>query len=488
MKSSDVLAKIEEMGGLPSLPQTLLNIQKVASDNRSSADDLAECILRDQALTMRVLKVVNSAMYRRRNREQVRTVSRAVVVMGFDTVRQLALGLSVFDMMSKLSRSPLLADIARHSLVAAGFAQLLAEVSGKAAPEEAFVAALVHDIGKIVLIECSPEVMDQVQAAQDSGENARQAEKLHFGLSHDRAGRRLAARWGLPATLQQIIRRHHEVDPLDPPENLDPLLGAIVYANAMAHFTCAAGDQARENRILVQSGRVLGIPADRLDGIFSRVGDEISELARYTGVEVGDLVDYGSIVNVDGSANVAPRRMGPAEIARRTAEQLALYQEVGLGLAEGRDPKILMQMILQGAVDILDFARVVFFRVDRAAKLLRPEAWAGGVDPDLAGRLVLPLKMASGAVALAQLEHRAVHITRSQGEIFSSQAGQALLEATDCSGLAAVPVATPEGVAGVLYGDGGPAGAEVVAEQVRELQGLALQIGLVVSSGRLTME
>ena len=125
MKSADVFEQIEKMGGLPSLPQTLLNIQKVANDNRSSAEDLAECILRDQALTMRVLKVVNSVMYQRRNREQVRTVRRAVIVMGFNAVRQLALGLSVFDMMSKLSRSPQLVHIARHSLVTAGFAQVL---------------------------------------------------------------------------------------------------------------------------------------------------------------------------------------------------------------------------------------------------------------------------------------------------------------------------------------------------------------------------
>ena len=121
MKSAEVFAQIEKMGDLPSLPQTLLQIQKVAEDANSCADDLAKCILEDQALTMRVMRVVNSAMYKRSDQGEIRTVRRAVVVIGFETVRKLALGLSVFDMMSKLSRSPYLAEIGRHSLLTAGF-------------------------------------------------------------------------------------------------------------------------------------------------------------------------------------------------------------------------------------------------------------------------------------------------------------------------------------------------------------------------------
>jgi HD-like signal output (HDOD) protein len=169
MHSSDVLEQIEAMGELPILPQTLLQIQKVATDDRSSAEDLAEVILKDQALTLRVLRIVNSALYQRRNKERVSTVRKAVITIGFETVRKLALGLSVFDMMSKLSRSPHLLDVAQHSMITAAFAQMLAEASGRVPPEEAFVTALVHDIGKAVLVECSPDDYDLVLADQREG-------------------------------------------------------------------------------------------------------------------------------------------------------------------------------------------------------------------------------------------------------------------------------------------------------------------------------
>ena len=480
MTSADVFAQIEKMGELPSLPQSLLNIQTVATDDSSSAEDLARCILKDQALTMRILKVVNSAMYQRRNQENVKTVRRAVIVMGFETVRKLALGLSVFDMMSKLSRSPWLAEISKHSLICGVFAQILAEASGKVVPEEAFVTALIHDIGKVVLLECSPEAMDQVLADMAGGSEALEAERRYFGLTHDRAGRRLAGRWRLPTDLQNIIGDHHDIDPLHPPKSLEPRLGVIVYANAMSRFSCTEKTRENEYRILLQAGQALGISLSRLEEIYSWIADEISDIADRVGVDMGDLADYGMIVNVEGSVNVAPRRLTPEEIAKRTACQLQLYQAVGLGLAAGGDLQPLVDLIMEGAVRILGFERVVFLEIDKASQLLRPRIWAGISAEELAAQLELPLQRETGALALAAIENRSFHVPRAGSEAYGDLVGEALLAAAQCTGFAVATVSTPGGLIGVLYADGGPGGADVVAEQSTELNSLATQLGLVL--------
>ncbi len=483
MTSADVFEQIEKMGELPSLPQTLLKIQSVAKDDRSSADDLAKCILKDQALTMRILKVVNSAMYQRRNREKVRTVRRSVIVMGFETVRKLALGLSVFDMMSKLSRSPLLAEISSHSLLTAAIAQTLAEASGRVAPEEAFVTALIHDVGKIVLVECSPSAMDKAQSDMVDGVPVIEAERRHFGITHDRAGRRLAARWQLPSELQNVIGDHHDIDPLSPPKNVDPLLGTIVFANAMSRFTCQPADQPQEYRILRKAGKVLGISSHRLEEINAGLPEEINSLAECLGVDVGDMRDYGSVVNVEGSVNVAPRHMNPEEIANRTARQLDLYRKIGQGVSSGVSPNELLMEIMQGAVDILGFERVILLKVDRDAHLLRPLLAAGIDAEELAPKLELPLKRETGALVLAVLEHRDLHVPNASSEAYGDLAGPALLAAACCKGFAVSPVRTPSGFNAVLYGDCGPNGDDVVAEQATELAGLALQMGVVLSAG-----
>ncbi len=481
MNSADVFAQIEKMGELPSLPQSLLRIQQVATDDRSSADDLARCILKDQALTMRVLKVVNSAMYQRRGRESVRTVRKAVIVLGFETVRKLALGLSVFDMMSKLSRSPWLAEIANHSLVTAAFAQILAETSGLIPPEEAFVTALVHDIGKVVLLECSPDAMEEVLRDRAGGTETLEAERRHFGITHDRAGRRLAARWQLPAAIQNVIGDHHDIDPKRPPESLDPLLATIVFANAMSRFRCGVETQEVEYRILRKAGRVLGIPSARLDDVYSRVANEIEDLAGCLGVDLEDLRDDGALVNVGGRANVAPRKLTLEEIARRTAQQLELYREVGMGLSGGRDPGELLNLILQGAVDILGFERTILLEADRQSHQLRSRSWAGMAAEELAQFLDLPLKRESGAVALAVLEHRDFHVPMASNPAYGPLVGRDLLRLARCVGFAVCPVRLTDGsVFGVLYADGGAEGQDISAEQAHELGGLAQQVGLVL--------
>lgn len=478
MNSSAVFEQIEKMGELPSLPQTLLYIQKVAADSKSCADDLAASVLNDQALTLRVLKVVNSAFYQRRNQEQIRTVRRAVIVMGFEAVCKLALGLSVFDMMSKLSRSPYLATITRHSLVCAGFAQVLAEASGKVAPEEAYVTALVHDIGKVVLLECSPAHMDQVLRELSGGVPALEAERRHFGITHDRAGRRLAARWKLPLELQNAIGDHHDIDPLHPPRDLDPLLGVIVYADAISRFTGESGPQ--EQALMRAAGRALGITPTRMEALLIRANDEIADLAACIGQGVGDLMDYARLVNREGSAVVAPAAIPAAELARRTAAQLELYRHVGEGIACGSDPDGLLAVILDGAVDILGFRRVVLLEIDPVRRSLVPVMCAGPGADDVAPHLALPLTRGSGALALAVLEHRAYHVPMAASPAYQGLAGSDLLAAARCAGYAAAPVVTPAGVLAVLYGDAGPDGDDVVAEQASELAGLATQAGLVL--------
>lgn len=476
MTSADVFAQIERMGQLPSLPRTLLSIQNVASDDRSSADDLADVILEDQALTMRVLKVVNSAMYQRMGGERVRTVHRAVVVLGFETVRKLALGLSVFDMMSKLSRSPQLAKIARHSLITAGLAQLLAEASGTMPPEEAFVTALVHDIGKVVLIECSAATMDAVQRDVARGVPALEAERRRFGISHDRAGRRLAVRWQLPIDLQNVIGDHHDIDAHQPPRRLDPHLGTIVFANALAN---AVDNEDQATRLLQKAARTLGIPSARVESLAAQLQVEVADLAERLDLDVGDLALYTDVVNAPGSASRAPRHLTEKELARRTVCQLELYQRVGEGLARGDEPGGLIQAIVDGAAEILGFERVVLLSIDRAARRFRPWAWAGIAAGELAPRLQLPATRDTGALALAYLERRAFHAPAARSDIYRGQVGDELLEITRCVGLAVAPVMIPRGPIGVLYADGGPDGQDVVAEQASELSGLAAQIGLV---------
>lgn len=481
MRASDVLEQIEQMGELPILPQTLLQIQRVATDDRSSADDLTDVILKDQALTVRVLRIVNSALYQRRDRDRVGTVRKAVITIGFETVRKLALGLSVFDMMSKLSRSPHLMDVAQHSMITAAFGQMLAEASGRIPPEEALVTALVHDIGKAVLVECSPADYDRVVADVRQGRDTIDAEREHFGMSHDRAGRRLAARWKLPRGIQSVIGDHHDFDAQHPPKHVDAALAIIVYADAMSRFQARPDTRADEWKILHNAAFTLGIPVSRMEELYGRVNSEIENLAAAVDLSTGDLQDYGAVVNVDGSASIAPP-LGAEEIAQRTAAQLQLYRAVGRGLAEGTDRTPLLAGIVDAVVQILGFQRCILFRVDRPTERLLPWMWAGLDTEAIVPQLEIPLTRESGVVAECALQRRSFHVPMASSVAYQGMVGNKLLEVTHSTGFTCAPVLGNTGVVGVLFADHGSQGTDVAAELATELAGLATQAGLIAQS------
>lgn len=349
-------------------------------------------------------------------------------------------------------------------------------------PEEAFVTALIHDIGKVVLLECSPEAMDDVLHDKAGGISALEAERRYFGITHDRAGRRLAARWQLPVELQNAIGDHHDIDPLNPPRNLDPTLGVIVYANAMSRFEGDPEQDSSEYRIVRKACKSLGIPAARLEDIHERVVAEIPDLARSMGLENLDLDEFAQVVNVDGSATVAPQRISAEELAARTSGQLELYRRVGAGLARGRSPDDLVQEILAGAVDLLGFERVVLLRVDRQERRLTPLNWSGVEADKLAARMTFPLSRKTGALALTVFDQRCYHVPMAKNPAYNGMAGHELLAAAQCDGFVTAPVLVSGRVFGVLYADAGAGSGDVVAEQAHELNGLAVQLGLVLGS------
>lgn len=228
------------------------------------------------------------------------------------------------------------------------------------------------------------------------------------------------------------------------------------------------------------ASRVLGIPFARMEGILLRAADEIADLAACIGHGIGDLRDYGQLVNRAGGTLVAPAAISAEDLARRTAAQLDLYRRVGEGIAAGEDGDGLLAAILDGAVEILGFRRAVLLEVDQQHRRLVPTLCAGPGAQELAPHLALPLTRASGPLALAILEHRAFHVPMADSPAYQGLAGSDVLAAARCAGYAVAPLATPRGIVGVLYGDAGPDGQDIVAEQAAELAGLATQAGLVL--------
>jgi len=197
------------------LPISLARILEVTSDRSSTALDLAAEIAKDPALTMKVLRTVNSAFFGFRRR--IQTVSDAVILLGFTEVERLALAISVINLFGgERERARSLSQLWRHSLAASMAASILVEEYKHEIEEtgSAHVAALLHDIGKAILGQAVPEAVHEIERLLEAGEcRPFEAEmEVLDGVSHCEVGAWVAEGWSLPVGLVESLMLHHRPD------------------------------------------------------------------------------------------------------------------------------------------------------------------------------------------------------------------------------------------------------------------------------------
>ncbi len=211
MKPASLRRIIGRIRDLPTLPRTVLKITELVNDPKSSAKDLAKVITDDQVLTARLLKLVNSSFYG--FPQKIGTVTGAIVLLGFDAIRNLLLTTSVFSLFSKKDKVDrfLTEQFWDHSLGAAIGAKVIGDYMRYDKVEELFVAGLLHDIGKIVELLFLPEDFAQVISSV-KGEDILMvdAEKKILEYTHAEVGELLAEKWNMSSKLVNVIAHHHE--------------------------------------------------------------------------------------------------------------------------------------------------------------------------------------------------------------------------------------------------------------------------------------
>ncbi len=223
ISSRQVFLKLQNIDDIPTLPVIVLKILKALESESSSAENVGKIITNDQSISTRVLRLANSAFYGFSKR--ISTISNAIVILGFDTVRQLALATSFFDTLSKISGGTTInkQDFWVHAIATAKGAHLLGE---KLAPESSsplFTAGLLHDVGKLILLAYFTKEYDEILIeVQEKRLSLAKVEKSVLSTDHSEVGGWIARKWRFPEILVNAISSHHSEK-----ENLD-LNAAIV--------------------------------------------------------------------------------------------------------------------------------------------------------------------------------------------------------------------------------------------------------------------
>lgn len=227
---------IDSRVSIPTIPLTLMKINHICASPDGSAREASEAIAKDPAIAAKILRLVNSSFYALRN--PVGDISLACSILGLRVIKNLVLQATVLE---SFRTGPELedfepAELWDHSFKTGIAAQRLVEhskIDFGLSKEEAYTCGLVHDVGKMILLQDQPdEFIDALRLSKQRSIPIAKAEAELFGFSHAHVGGLLAERWKLSPALQKAITYHHS--PGANPE--DWVMGFLVAAaNSIAH-------------------------------------------------------------------------------------------------------------------------------------------------------------------------------------------------------------------------------------------------------------
>lgn len=229
----DLEVLTRKIGALPASSKVILDLLRVIDANEISATALAEIVSRDQAIVVRLLRIANSSFYGLPGR--VDSVIDAIAILGWRQVRNLATGIAIFQSFSQAGTPGFdFSRFGRHSVAVAVGARILASRM-KLCEGGAFVAGLIHDVGRVAVAQAYPEHTAAIARHQECNAcSLIESERAVQGIDHARIGGALAERWHFPSAICDAIAAHHAIDD-DPDRPLDALTFAVGLANALDH-------------------------------------------------------------------------------------------------------------------------------------------------------------------------------------------------------------------------------------------------------------
>ena len=259
LKDERIRKLVSRLENIPSIPSLYAEMVEKLQDPQVGSDEIAAIVVRDLSMTAKILKLVNSAFFGLGR--EVSSPADAVTYLGVETIKSLVLSINAFSQFRNAKLGAFSLDaLWTHSQMTAGGAKQIAEMqeAGPKVMDEAFVAGLLHDIGKLVLVSNFTD--DYNQVAESSCGSTRlllDAEQQTFGANHADVGGYLLGLWGLPDPVVEAIALHHQ--PQKSPNLEFGPLTALHAANGLLNFNKNEGRFAIEEELDMEYLENLGL-------------------------------------------------------------------------------------------------------------------------------------------------------------------------------------------------------------------------------------
>lgn len=327
----EIESLLENLGDIPTLPSIATAIMEKTLDSRVNARQIAQMVERDQALAVKVLRVANSPFYRRI--KEISTIRGAVVLLGFNVLKSIVLSISVVNLFNdKEKRSLDFYQFWQHSIACAVCAKAIANKISPAAAEDAFIAGLLHDLGKVVadqLICKKGEYREVLEVMNRANSDIIEAENSIVGVDHATLGMYIMEKWNLPSLLCRTVGCHHSLADSGEGRETRQLCAIVHVADIVTNHLGLGLGQTDRGFVDPTVLKGLGLSSHDIQDISLTLKDSISSISDEMGIPKAEPKTYFEVLQFANaqlgklSLDLEQKKMA---LERRTVELSSLNQ------------------------------------------------------------------------------------------------------------------------------------------------------------------
>lgn len=430
--NEELIQRIRNCPNLPSLPAIAMQVLALAQKAEADISEIARVISKDPAMSTKILRTVNSSFYGRS--QHVSTISHALVILGLQSVKTLVLGFSLVSNLTKNKAKGFKHLVYwKHSIFAATAARTIAAKVKMVQQEEAFLGALLMDIGMLVLDQVLGEQYGDIHSQISSHSELAAAETRVLGMNHAEVGGLLAEQWKLPPLLASPIA-HHE----NPTNISDPALrrlSELVYISSRcADVFVDEQPSASISAVRQNCAQMFQLSEADTDAMLDEIGKRTKEVATLFEINIGSTVEYEAILKKANEALVDMTLQSQQQATQLQEQNVQLKQQATTDVLTGLANRAYFdQFFAESFRSALEKGKpiaVLMMDIDKfksvndthghqagdivlasVGKLLKTAARAGDLAARYGGEemiLILPNTTRASAAAIAETIRRAI--------------------------------------------------------------------------------
>ena len=474
-----LMRRMRHTRDFPALSASISSINKIAASDVESLQKLSTAILKDFALTNKLLKIVNAAGFGQ-FQGRISTISRAVMILGFNTIRNLAITLMLVEHMQNPTQASLMRDEVMSSFLTAMIGKRLAVKTNLKDPEEAFICCMFHNLGRMLSTFYFHEETLEIRKRCQQGAEEGAASSQVLGVTYSALGAAVAKNWNLPPKIVQSMRRNDDDDRVAAPRNEEDRLTVISnMANDLFHVLSSSvtppPGQVEQLQSRYRDALPLGIkPLNELlegsaqdllrESAFFGIQGGRSELVRHLRQVVSNKdskPETAAAAVKEGSKNASDVASSdlvldvPISVETMNTESAltAGIQDITNTLVDRFNLNDLFRMVLETMYRGMQFDRVLLFLRDLSNPRLIARFAFGQQTEGFIGQLTIPINRNEDAFQLALSKGTDIFIENAHAESIKAHIPAWYWQQINGESFLLLPLLIDRKLIGLLYAD-----------------------------------